>query len=162
MASPLTPEHVQQVLDTFNLDLRVEHYDNTTFTSEDAARAIGCELGQIAKSICLMVGDRPVLVVASGDVRVSDAKVAKLFGIGRKKVKIAKPEQCVEIFGYPPGGVAPVGHRSPDVTVILDASLGRWDVIHAAAGTPHDNFTLNFDQLQQITGAAVEDCAKET
>ena len=161
MDEPLSPLHVQEVLDRYGLGLRVDHYEATTFTSEDAARAIGCELGQIAKSICLIAGDRPVLVVASGDVRVSDAKVARRFGIGRKKVKIATPEQCIEIFGYPPGGVAPVGHRRPDVTVLLDPSLARWETIHAAAGTPHDNFTLTFEQLRAITGAETHDCAKE-
>ena len=161
MTRPLTPDHVQRVLDEFELGLRVDHYDDTTATSEDAARAIGCELGQIAKSMCLMVDGRPVLVVASGDVRLSDAKVARLFQVGRKKVKIATPEQCVEVFGYPPGGVAPVGHRSPEVLVIIDESLARWETIHAAAGTPHDNFTLSFSQLRTITGAAVHDCAKD-
>ncbi|MFW5689587.1 MAG: YbaK/EbsC family protein [Spirochaetota bacterium] len=161
MTHPFTPDHVQRILDGFGLGLRVDHYDDTTFTSADAARAIGCELGQIAKSVCLMVGERPVLVVASGDVRISDAKIAKRFGIGRKKVKIATPEQCVALFGYPPGGVAPVGHRSDDVTVIVDASLGRWDTVHAAAGTSHDNFTLTFEQLCRITGGEVCDCAKD-
>ncbi|MFP4301629.1 MAG: YbaK/EbsC family protein [Spirochaetaceae bacterium] len=160
MAEPFTPEHVQEVLDSFDMGLKVDHYEENTFTSEDAAKAIGCELGQIAKSMCLTVGGKPVLVVASGDKRLSDAKLAKQFGIGRKKVKIATPEECVEIFGYPPGGVAPVGHRTPGITVILDETLGRWEEIHAAAGTHHHNFTLTFEQLQEITGGTVLDCVK--
>ena len=160
MLEPLTPEYVQQLLDGYDLGLRVTHYDATTFTSADAAAAIGCSLGEIAKSISLMVGGSPVLVVASGDQRVSDAKIAKQFEIGRKKVKIASPEECVEIFGYPPGGVSPVGLRRPDIPILLDESLRRWSTIYAAAGTPHDNFSLTFEQLQEITGGTVLDCVK--
>lgn len=160
MAEPFTPDHVQKVLDEFDLGLKVDHYESHTFTSEDAARAIGCELGQIAKSMCLLVGDKPVLVVASGDKRLSDAKIAQYFGIGRKKVKMATPDQCVAIFGYPPGGVSPVGHRSEGITVVLDETLSRWEEIHAAAGTHHHNFSLTFEQLQEITGGTVLDCVK--
>ena len=156
-----TSEHVQRVLDGFNLGLKVEHFEQTTFTSEDAARAIGCELGQIAKSMCLMVNGTPVLVVASGDQRLSDAKLARRFGVGRKKVRIAGAEQCLEIFGYPPGGVAPVGHRTPGIEILIDETLARWPEIHAAAGTSCDNFTLTFEQLLQITGGTVVDCTKD-
>lgn len=157
-----TPAYVQQILDRFGMGLVVEHFDDSTFTSADAARAIGCELGQIAKSMCLMVAGNPVLVVASGDRQIADAKIARLFQAGRKKVKIAAAEQCVEIFGYPPGGVAPVGHRTAGIPVLIDETLERWPEIHAAAGTPHDNFTLSFEQLKAITGGRVVDCVRNT
>jgi prolyl-tRNA editing enzyme YbaK/EbsC (Cys-tRNA(Pro) deacylase) len=157
----LTPGHVQSVLDRFDLGLTVLHYDDHTTTSEDAARVIGCELGQIAKSLCLTVGGEPALVVASGDQRIAEAKLAKHFGIGRKKIRIATPEQCVDIFGYAPGGVPPVGHRTAGIPIIVDQTLGRWDEIYAAAGTPHDNFALTFDQLVAITGGTVLDCVKD-
>ena len=161
MVEPFGPDHVQRVLDGFDLGLEVDHYDATTFTSSDAAQAIGCELGQIAKSLCLMVGGQPFLAVVSGDQKLSDAKIARHVGIGRKKVKIATAEECLEIFGYPPGGVSPVGHRTPGIPILLDETLARWSEIHAAAGTSHDNFTLTFDQLRQMTGGAVLDCVKE-
>jgi len=158
----LTPAHVQAALDTHGLGLSVIHYDDHTTTSEDAARVIGCRLGQIAKSMCLMVGGQPALVVAYGDRRIAEAKLARHFEIGRKKIRIATADQCVEIFGYAPGGVAPVGHRTPGIPVIVDESLGRWERIYAAAGTPHDNFELTFDQLCSITGGTVLDCTVET
>ena len=157
----LTPAHVQAVLDSHRLGLKVIHFDNHTTTSEDAARVIGCELGQIAKSMCLMVGGTPALVVASGDRRIAEAKLAKHFEIGRKKIKIASPDQCVAIFGYAPGGVPPVAHRTPGIVIIVDTTLSRWDRIYAAAGTPHDNFELTFEQLCTITGGTVLDCVKE-
>ncbi len=156
-----TPDHVQTVLDSHQLGLTVIHFDDHTTTSQDAARVIGCELGQIAKSMCLTVGGSPALIVASGDQRIAEAKLAKHFGIGRKKIKIASPEQCVAVFGYAPGGVPPVAHRTAGIPIIIDTTLSRWDRIYAAAGTPHDNFGLTFDQLCIITGGTVLDCVKE-
>jgi len=157
----LTPDRVQAVLDSHELGLTVLHFDDHTTTSMDAARVIGCELGQIAKSMCLMVGGAPTLVVTSGDRRIAEAKLAKHFGIGRKKIKIATPEQCIAVFGYAPGGVPPVAHRTADIPIIIDTTLSRWDRIFAAAGTPHDNFELTFEQLCTITGGTVLECVKE-
>jgi prolyl-tRNA editing enzyme YbaK/EbsC (Cys-tRNA(Pro) deacylase) len=158
---PLTPAHVQKVLDATGLGLKVDHFEVTTHTSVDAAAAIGCELGQIAKSMCLMAGGNPVLVVAAGDRRIADAVIARHLGVGRKKVKIATPTECVDIFGYPPGGVSPVGHRTPGIPVIIDESLSRWPEIHAAAGTDHDNFSLTYEQLIAITGGTPLPCTRE-
>ena len=155
------PAHVQAILDSFDLGLTVRHFEQSTFSSADAARAIGCELRQIAKSICLLIDGTPVVVVASGDRKLSDQKLARYFGVGRKKVKIADARQCEEIFGYAPGGVSPVGHRDPSIPVYIDETLSRWDEIHAAAGTDRDNFTLTFQQLQTITNGTVLDVVKD-
>ncbi len=155
------PEHVQAVLDQFQLRLKVDHFDQSTFSSADAARAIGCELGQIAKSLCLLIGGKPVLVVASGDQKLSDAKLARYFQVGRKKVKIADADTCVRVFGYAPGGVSPVGLRDSAIPVYIDETLSRWSEIHAAAGTDQDNFSLTFEQLKIITGGTVIDVVKE-
>lgn len=154
------PSHVQQILDRFDLGIKVQHFERSTFSSADAAAAIGCELGQIAKSLCIFVDGEPIVVVASGDQKISDAKLARHFGVGRKKVKISDAERCVEVFGYAPGGVSPVGHRTPGIKVFIDETLARWDEIHAAAGTDRDNFTLTFEQLQTITDGTVLDVAK--
>lgn len=158
---PLKPDHVQKILDSFNLGLEVLHFTETTFTSEDAAAAIGCRLGQIAKSMCLMAGGNPVLVIGAGDQRIADAKVAKYLGIGRKKIKLATSEECISIFGYPPGGVSPVGHRTQGIPIIIDKTLFRWDTVYTAAGTPHDNFAVTTEQLETITGGTVLDCMKD-
>ena len=157
----LGPAHVTSVLAELDPTIEVRHFDATTFTSQDAADAIGCALGQIAKSLCLFADGSPFVVVMSGDRRVSDAKLARHFEVGRKKVKIAAPDQCVAVFGYEPGGVAPVGHRTPGIPVLIDESLRRWDEIWAAAGSSNDNFALTFAQLQRITGGTVLDCARD-
>ncbi len=100
----LTPQDVQKSLDTFNLGIQIRFFENSTATSQLAADEIGCQLGQIAKSICFIVEDKPVVVIASGDQRVDDRKVAALLGVSRKQVKFATPEQCIDLIGYAPGG----------------------------------------------------------
>jgi prolyl-tRNA editing enzyme YbaK/EbsC (Cys-tRNA(Pro) deacylase) len=105
----LTVADVQAALDQFGLGITITQYQETTATSQQAADRIGCELGQIAKSICFMVklpdGEKPVLVITSGDQRVDDRKIAALVGVSRKNVRTAKPEECVAVFGYAPGSV---------------------------------------------------------
>jgi prolyl-tRNA editing enzyme YbaK/EbsC (Cys-tRNA(Pro) deacylase) len=157
---PLTSAHVQQVLDRFDLGLHVVSYDVSTATSELAAAAIGCEVAQIAKSICLLVDGAPLLVVASGINQVDDRRIAALRGVGRKKVRMARAEECVEIFGYVPGGVPPVGHRTADILIYLDQDLQRYDRIYAAAGSATINFGLTPEQLALITGGTWQEIAR--
>lgn len=107
----LTPDYVQAALDAFHLGITIRLCPHSTATAPLAAEAIGCEVGQIAKSLCFVVHDRPILVMASGDQRVDDRKLAALLGVTRKAVAFATPDQCVEHFGYAPGSVPPVGHR---------------------------------------------------
>lgn len=158
---PLGPADVAAALKRHGLDNRITHFDESTFSSEDAARAIGCHVGQIAKSICMMVDGNPVLVVASGDKTVFDRKIANYYGVGRKRAKMASADQCIEIFGYAPGGVPPLGLRTPDIPVLIDENLKRWNEVHAAAGTPHDNITLTFDELVRVSNGTMLDCTKE-
>jgi prolyl-tRNA editing enzyme YbaK/EbsC (Cys-tRNA(Pro) deacylase) len=158
---PFTSQDVQTALDAFDLGLRVQFFEQSTATSQEAATATGVELGQIVKSIAFLVDKKPVLVLASGDQRVDTRKLAALRGVGHKKVKIARPEQCVEFFGYAPGGVPPVGHRTPPAQIYIEDSLTRYTGVYAAAGAPNAVFPLTLDQLRQITGGEVADLKVE-
>lgn len=158
---PLTPEDVRRALHAVDPTIELMTFEESTATSELAAAAIGCEVAQIAKSLCLLVNGTPVLVVMSGTRQVDDKKVAALYEVGRKKVKMAKADQCIEIFGYPPGGVPPVGHRTEGITIYLDESLHGFERIYAAAGTSNVNFGVTPQQLQQITGAEWMNLAKD-
>lgn len=158
----LTPADVQNALDAFEMNFTLQTYDESTATSELAAAAIGCEVGQIAKSICFVINGEPVLVVASGDQRVDDRKLAKLLEVGRKKVKLAKPDQCIELFGYAPGGVPPVGHRTETIRTYLDTTLKAYDRVYAAAGSANINFGLTPAQLEMITDGTWADVAKDS
>jgi prolyl-tRNA editing enzyme YbaK/EbsC (Cys-tRNA(Pro) deacylase) len=158
---PLTPDHVQRTLDSFNLGIRIRHFENSTATSQLAADEIGCQLGQIAKSICFIVDEKPVVVIASGDQRVDDRKVAALLGISRKQVKFATPEQCIDLIGYAPGGVPPLAHRTPPRAIYLDDSLKRYQQIYPAGGASNAIFGVTLDQLETITGGTFADVKRE-
>jgi prolyl-tRNA editing enzyme YbaK/EbsC (Cys-tRNA(Pro) deacylase) len=158
---PLTPDHVQAALDAFNLGIQVRFFENSTATSQMAADNIGCELGQIAKSLAFIIDGQPILVIASGDQRVDDRKLANLYNVGRKKVRPATPEQCIEIYGYAPGGVPPLGHRTPELPVHLDDALRRYTQIYAAGGAHNAIFPVTLDQLVLISGGQFADVKKE-
>jgi prolyl-tRNA editing enzyme YbaK/EbsC (Cys-tRNA(Pro) deacylase) len=157
----LTPDHVQTALNAFNLGITIRLFQHSTATSHLAAEAIGCELGQIAKSMCFVVQDQSILVIISGDQRVDDHKLAALLGVTRKQVKFATPEQCVEHFGYAPGGVPPVGYRRRPHAVYLDASLKRYSKIYPAGGASNAVFGVTPVQLEQISGGKFADVKRD-
>ena len=126
-------------------------------TCEEAAQALGLQTGQIAKSVIFRrrADDAAVLVVASGDRRVDEAKVAALVGpIGRASADFVKQRT-----GFSIGGVAPVGHAERPVTLI-DRELFRFDAVWAAAGHPNGVFRLSPDELVRLTGGPVADVAQ--
>jgi prolyl-tRNA editing enzyme YbaK/EbsC (Cys-tRNA(Pro) deacylase) len=123
-------------------------------TSAQAAQALGVSVGQIAKSVIFRRGEdgAAVLVVASGDRRVDEAKVAARLGaIGRADADFVK-----QATGFSIGGVAPLGHRTP-VHTLIDRELFRFDAIWAAAGHPNGVFRLAPGDLERFTGAPVAD-----
>lgn len=123
-------------------------------TAQEAADALSISVGQIAKSIIFRrkADDQAVLVVTSGDKRVDEKKVAALVGpIGRADAEFVKART-----GFTIGGVSPVAHAQPPVTLI-DRELFRFEVIWAAAGHPNGVFPLAPRELESLTGAPVAD-----
>jgi|LSQX01.3.fsa_nt_gb prolyl-tRNA editing enzyme YbaK/EbsC (Cys-tRNA(Pro) deacylase) len=159
--TPRTPDDVQAALDAAGLVARITRHDAPTATAQEAADAIGAPLGSIVKSLLFLVDGRPVLVLAAGDRTVDARKLAEPFGVGRKKVRIADAKTTLEVTGYAPGGVPPLGHAQ-DLPVLIDASLGRFDTVHAAAGSPHATFPIPFERLVAVTGGRVLDLAKDS
>ena len=128
--------------------------DGAARTAQQAADALGVAVGQIAKSIIFkrIEDDVAVLVVTSGDRRVDEAKVAALVGpLGRANAGFVK-----ERTGFSIGGVSPVAHAMPGVTLI-DRELFRFEQVWAAAGHPHGVFQLQPQDLVTLTGAPVAD-----
>lgn len=140
-----------QLLHDAGVDARVVEFEQPTRTSAEAAVAIGCSVAEIAKSIVFRGGDsgRAIVVVASGDNRVSEAKVAASVG---EPLLRADAEFVRAATGYAIGGVAPIGHAQP-VKLLLDADLRRFAIVWAAAGTPYSMFPVTPDQLRALTGA---------
>ena len=154
---PLTTTDVQAALDQLGLGIQIRLFDSSTATSQQAADNIGCELGQIVKSLCFIIDGQPIVVLASGDQRVDDRKLAEFYGVGRKKVKIASAEECVAIYGYEPGGVPPVGHRTPGLPIYIDDSLQRYEMLYAAGGAHNAIFPITLAQLTAATGGKIAD-----
>jgi prolyl-tRNA editing enzyme YbaK/EbsC (Cys-tRNA(Pro) deacylase) len=147
---------VQEAIARLGLALAVFELEIPVRTAADAAAAVGCEVGQIAKSLVFRTpSDRGVLVVASGAHRVDVAKVEAHVG---EPIERATPDFVRERTGYAIGGVPPVGHRTELVT-LLDAELRRWTRIWAAAGHPNALFELTPEDLERMTGARFVDVA---
>jgi prolyl-tRNA editing enzyme YbaK/EbsC (Cys-tRNA(Pro) deacylase) len=144
---------VQQALKAFGLSLQVVEMPQTTRTAEDAARAVGCSVGQIAKSLVFKgeVSMRPILVVTSGSNRVNEKALAEFIS---ESVTKADPDFVREKTGFAIGGVPPLG-RSERLEIFIDEDLLQFEEIWAAAGTPRAVFKLTPQDLQKITGGRV-------
>jgi len=133
------------------LEPAVRRFPEGTKTAEDAARAIGCDVGQIVKSLVFMADDRPVMAFTSGANRVDEGRLAAVLGAAH--VRRATPEEARAATGFAVGGTPPFGH--PDrLTCVVDRDLLAWNEIWAAAGTPDTVFPLTPSELLRVTGAS--------
>jgi prolyl-tRNA editing enzyme YbaK/EbsC (Cys-tRNA(Pro) deacylase) len=127
-------------------------------TSQEAAEALGVSVGQIAKSVVFRrkQDDTAVLVVAAGDRRVDEMRVAAITGpLGRADADFVKART-----GFSIGGVSPLAHAEP-LTVLIDRSLFRFDAVWAAAGHPNGVFCATPDDLVRLAAAPVADVVQE-
>jgi len=144
---------VQEALQDNGLTCEIVQMQDTTRTAEDAARAVGCVVGQIVKSLVFegRQSHRPVLVVTSGANRVNEKAIGQKLA---ESIKMAKPEFVREMTGFAIGGVPPVGHRHA-LKIFIDEDLLQYEEIWAAAGTPHAVFKLTPEELKTITNGEV-------
>jgi prolyl-tRNA editing enzyme YbaK/EbsC (Cys-tRNA(Pro) deacylase) len=151
-SKPLPPsaQRVQAALAVAGSDSKVIELTVAARTSQQAADALGIEVGQIAKSLIFRAvpSGRAVLVIAAGDRRVDEARIRLLLG---EAIERAAPEFVREYSSFAIGGVAPVAHAKP-MTTFIDASLRRFAVVWAAGGTPHCVFPITPDALVRISG----------
>lgn len=152
-------KRVQEALAAQGFDFVVKTFPESTRTAAEAAAAVGCEIGQIAKSLVFKGGEseRPVLVVASGAKRVDEEKLAALLG---EPIARADADFVRDRTGFAIGGVAPVAHKEPPVTFI-DRHLLGFNEIWAAAGAPNTVFRLDPQSLESLTRGRVADVTKE-
>lgn len=147
-------KRVQSALESHGVTTRVEEMPGSTRTAQDAADAVGCEVGQIVKSLVFATEDGDlVLALTSGSNRVDAARLADLVG---KPVGMADPNVVREATGFAIGGVPPVG-LTVSVPVYVDEDLLQYETIWAAAGTPRSVFAIEPEALVQITAGQVAD-----
>ena len=154
---PASAQRVQDRLVALGFDNRVREMPETTRSAADAAKACGCTVAQIAKSIVFRAAasDRAVLVITSGANRVDEAKVAAALGETLAK---ADADFVRARTGFAIGGVAPIDHVEPPV-IFIDRDLTELEDIWAAAGTPRAVFPLTPGELERMTGGAVIEVA---
>ena len=137
--------------------LQVLRFAAPTPTVETAAAAVGCAPAEIAKSMLLLVGGRPLLVVTCGDAKVKSSKLKQAAGLSGK-VSFPGPEEVLRHTGYAPGGVCPF-LLPKELPVLLDVSLRRFDRIYPAAGDDHSAVAISGGQLAELSGGRfVEVC----
>jgi Cys-tRNA(Pro) deacylase len=140
------------------LDISVIELDKSTRTAQLAAEAIGTELGSIVKSLVFLADGKPALVLVAGDKRADTKKLAQVLEAG--KVKIADADTVRAETGFAIGGVPPVGHHTPLLTLI-DQSLSRFETVYAAAGSPRAVFPIAYDMLLGLTAGQVADVTED-
>ncbi len=137
--------------------LAIQVFDESTHTAEEAAAAVGADLGQIVKSLVFVTPDddgiaQPILCLVSGPNRVDLARLAAV--TGAVDVRRATAKEANELTGYTIGGIPPFGHSRP-IRVIMDPDLGRFPVVWAAAGTPTAVFPVPPATLRTLANAIV-------
>lgn len=144
---------MQAALDAAGIEARVVEMPASTRTAVDAARAVGCEVAQIAKSLIFRGRDSgaPLLVITSGTNRVDEARIAEVIG---EPIEKASADFVRERTGYAIGGVPPAGHTEP-IRTFIDEDLLRYDSIWAAAGTPNAVFELIPHDLSKLTNGTI-------
>ena len=132
------------------LDVEVQRLESSTRTVGDAARAVGCEEGEIAKSIVFVADGDPIVCIASGGHRIDTVKLADALDVA--EVRQASAEEVRAATGYAIGGVPPFGHGLP---VVFDEALMRHERVWAAGGDPHSLFCVDPRELVACTSAQV-------
>ena len=153
----LNKEPVKRVIETlsrFNENLKVQILEKTARTAKEAANALNCEEGAIVKSLVFKTGTEFLVCLISGDKRCSLNKLKKV--ISKKDVSMASADDVKAQTGFTIGGVSPVGHIN-NLDIIIDKTLGRFQIVYAAAGHPNSIFKIDFLKLKDLTKGRIED-----
>ena len=143
----------EQWLASTDFGVTVRQFPEGTRTATDAARAVGCEVGQIVKSLVFVAGGRTVVALVSGANRLDERRLGALAG---EPVLKADADSARAATGYAIGGVPPFGHAT-EIPVYMDRDLLGFDVVWAAAGRPDSVFDIAPDRLRDLSRATVTD-----
>jgi len=144
-------KRVINALHEHGLKSEVHVLSDSARTAQEAATALGIEVGQIASSLIFKLADEsPLLIITSGRHRVDTDLVAKNLGV--EKLGRVDADYVKEKSGFSIGGVAPIGWVSP-ATILIDQALNDYEVVWAAAGHPHAVYPTSYAELIECTGA---------
>jgi prolyl-tRNA editing enzyme YbaK/EbsC (Cys-tRNA(Pro) deacylase) len=157
----MTHPNVQRVVDAgaaLGISVEPATFPEGTKTAADAAAAIGCDVGQIVKSLIFGVDHEIVLAYVSGANQLDEQRLAA--AAGGVRCHRVDADAVRATTGFPIGGVPPFGHAT-ELRVFVDPDLLRYDEVWAAAGTWHDVFPLRPADLVRASGAAVTELKRE-
>ena len=141
-------DRAKKYLDSKGYGDRIIIPEHSSATVAEAAAALGCEPGMIAKTLSFLQNERPILILAEGTVRIDNKKYRSCFGC---KAKMIPAEQVEALIGHDIGGVCPFGIND-GVTVYLDESLKMHETVYPAAGTDHSAVRLGISELEECCG----------
>jgi prolyl-tRNA editing enzyme YbaK/EbsC (Cys-tRNA(Pro) deacylase) len=154
MAWPEPVERVSAVLRAAAVDARIEEFSDGTPTARDAAKAVGCELAQIVKSLVLVCDGGFVLALVPGDRRADESAIGA--AVSAQHVRVARADEVVHATGFEPGAVAPFPQRAVTQT-LMDLSLFEHAVVWIGAGSPTHMASIDPAELLRLSGARAVD-----
>jgi len=157
-AWPEPVERVSSFLRESGVEARIHEFPDGTASAQDAADAIGCELGQIVKSLVFVCDERPVVALVPGDRRGDPAKVAQ--AVDASEARVAKAQEVEDATGFAPGAVAPFPLPSID-TVLMDRALYHHDIVWAGAGSAHHIMGISPTDLGRLARVRPMDVVAE-
>jgi prolyl-tRNA editing enzyme YbaK/EbsC (Cys-tRNA(Pro) deacylase) len=155
---PESVERVSSYLREAGAEARIEEFTDGTPTAADAAAAVGCELGQIVKSLVLVCDTKAVVALVPGDRRCDPAKVAR--AVGAESARVARPAEVERATGFAPGAVPPFALAHVE-TVLLDTTLLREPIVWAGAGSPRHIVGLAPIELARLSRARPVDVVQD-
>lgn len=138
---------VRELFRKNNLENLVLYSEDISDTVENAANLLGCEPKQIAKTMSFLVGDDPIVIVTSGDVKIDNSKYKNLFNTKAKMIPFVEVEK---LTGHIPGGICPFALKK-NVKVYLDISLKQFDVVYTGGGDDHNTVKVTIEQLERYS-----------
>ncbi|MBQ4506583.1 MAG: YbaK/EbsC family protein [Firmicutes bacterium] len=150
-------ERAREYLRSKGFEERIIIPERSSATVAEAAEAIGCEPGMIAKTLSFLQDDGPVLILAEGMTRVDNKKYKAVFGC---KAKMISAELVGELVGHEIGGVCPFGVKE-GVRIYLDEKLKRHETVYPAAGSDHSAVRLSIAELEELCGNDWIDVCKD-
>lgn len=142
-------ERVRAYFQALGIADRIMEFEQSSATVDQAAQILGCGKGRVAKTLSFRLGGRIILVVASGDTRVDNAKYKARFG---RRPSMLTNEEAVTLVGYAVGGICPFAVNE-GVEVYLDQALKRYDSVYPACGSANSLIELTIPELERYSNS---------
>lgn len=140
-------QKAKEHLKKYELDKKIMEFTTSSATVQEAAKALNCTEGEIAKTLSFLIDEQPILIVVAGDAKIDNSKYKGEF---HKKAKMIPFDKVENMIGHKVGGVCPFGIKE-GVEVYLDVSLKKYETIYPAAGSSNSAVKVTIKELEQVS-----------